>query len=346
MQPIRSGKSLKMAATVSSSIPSRADIETAFAQFSNVMHASLRPLPKQTGDNTYLSEDKAKWTVLSEIKHLSIRNVQTLKDMLVEGLDGSPIDDRTYIMERVIQLAAELPIDSSTATGLTKGFLTQLWNSLDHPPLSSLAPDLQYRGADGSNNNPFYPQLGAAGSSYARTVRSETVQPIALPDAGVLFDSIMARKTFKPHPNKISSVLFYLASIIIHDLFKTNHADPSSTRTSSYLDLAPLYGSNQEDQNLIRTFKGGKIKPDAFSERRLHGFPPGAGVLLIMFSRFHNYTVEQLALINENGRFTKPNDSSTLGEHTKYDNDLFQTGRLITCGLYINIILKVRGLFA
>ena len=24
----------------------------------------------------------------------------------------------------------------------------------------------------------------------------------------------------------------------------------------------------------------------------------------------------------------------------KYDNDLFQTGRLITCGLYVNVILK------
>ena len=62
-----------------------------------------------------------------------------------------------------------------------------------------------------------------------------------------------------------------------------------------------------------------------------------------MFNRFHNYVVEQLAVINENGRFTKPQHNligdQELAAWKKYDNDLFQTGRLITCGLYINIIL-------
>lgn len=48
-------------------------------------------------------------------------------------------------------------------------------------------------------------------------------------------------------------------------------------------------------------------------------------------------------MINENGRFTKPNPN--LSEElaakawAKYDNDLFQTGRLVTCGLYINVTL-------
>jgi linoleate 8R-lipoxygenase/9,12-octadecadienoate 8-hydroperoxide 8R-isomerase len=109
--------------------------------------------------------------------------------------------------------------------------------------------------------------------------------------------------------------------------------------TSSYLDLAPLYGSNQDEQNTMRTFQDGKIKPDCFSEKRLLGFPPGVGVLLIMFNRFHNYVVEQLASVNEGGRFTKPKDTSG-SVYKKYDNDLFQTGRLITCGLYINCVLK------
>jgi len=67
------------------------------------------------------------------------------------------------------------------------------------------------------------------------------------------------------------------------------------------------------------------------------------GVLLIMLNRFHNYVVEQLAVVNENGRFHKPNEglSHEMAEKSwaKYDNDLFQTGRLITCGLYINITL-------
>jgi Animal haem peroxidase len=325
----------------SSGIPSRTDIESAFAQISNVLHASLRPLPTQTGDNTYVSEDKTKPSVLAELKHLSIRNAQTIKDLFLEGLEGNLVDDQTYIMERVIQLAAELPLDSKSGLGLTNGFLRQLWNDLDHPPLSNLGSDFKYRSADGSNNNHLYPRLGAAGSPYARTVRPEIMRPIALPDPGVVFDSVLERRAFQPHPNKISSVLFHLGSIIVHDLFKTSRNNFNSTNTSSYLDLAPLYGSNQEDQALIRTFKEGKIKPDTFSEKRVHGFPPGVGVLLIMFNRFHNYTVEQLALINENGRFAKPTSSSSMERYAKYDNDLFQTGRLITCGLYINIVLKV-----
>jgi hypothetical protein len=113
--------------------------------------------------------------------------------------------------------------------------------------------------------------------------------------------------------------------------------------TSSYLDLAPLYGSNQDEQDAMRTFKDGRLKPDCFSEKRLLGFPPGVGVIIIMFNRFHNYVVEQLATINERGRFTRPKDGTDEAAKAalaKYDNDLFQTGRLITCGLYVNCILK------
>ena len=53
--------------------------------------------------------------------------------------------------------------------------------------------------------------------------------------------------------------------------------------------------------------------------------------------------MDQLAVINENGRFTKPKDDLPMEvaekAWKKYDNDLFQTGRLITCGLYMNITL-------
>ena len=62
-----------------------------------------------------------------------------------------------------------------------------------------------------------------------------------------------------------------------------------------------------------------------------------------MFNRFHNNVVDQLAMINENGRFTKPSPNLPTERADlawkKYDNDLFQTGRLITCGLYMNITL-------
>lgn len=217
--------------------------------------------------------------------------------------------------------------------------MTTLYNDLQHPPISYLGTDYQYRSADGSFNSMLHPNLGKAGTPYARTVAPKTMQPGALPDPGIIFDSVMTRKHSEPHPNKISSMLFYLASIIIHDLFRTNHQDYTISDTSSYLDLSPLYGSNQKEQDTMRTFKDGKIYPDCFSEVRLLTFPPGVGAILIMFNRFHNYACDQLALINQDGKFTPPKSENDDAGWKKYDNDLFQTARLITCGLYINIIL-------
>ena len=165
----------------------------------------------------------------------------------------------------------------------------------------------------------------------------------ALPDPGLIFDAVFARQDYKEHPNRVSSILYYWASLIIHDLFQTSHADYNLSKTSSYLDLSTLYGDTWEDQKMIRTFKDGKIKPDCFMEERVLGMPPGAGVLLIMFNRFHNYVVTQLAQINENNRFAKPKDGLPEEQASqaweKYDHDLFNTGRLITCGLYMNVTL-------
>lgn len=197
--------------------------------------------------------------------------------------------------------------------------------------MSYLGKDFKYRSADGSNNSYIFPKLGAANTPYARSVNPVTIQPGSVPDPGLLFDS------------KVSSIFFNWASLIIHDLFQTDHKDYAISKTSSYLDLSILYGDTQEDQDRMRTFKHGMIKADCFAEERLLAFPPSFGVTLIMLNRFHNYVVEQLALINENRRFTPPGEHLTgeKGEAAwkKYDNDLFLSGRLITCGLYINITL-------
>lgn len=59
-----------------------------------------------------------------------------------------------------------------------------------------------------------------------------------------------------------------------------------------------------------------------------------------MFPPLHKYGQNLTkSRINENGRFTPPKDDNAE-KWAKYDNDLFQTARLVTCGLYINIILK------
>jgi linoleate 10R-lipoxygenase len=122
-------------------------------------------------------------------------------------------------------------------------------------------------------------------------------------------------------------------SLIFPDLFHTDNSDRTRTQASSYLDLGPLYGHNQAQQNKVRTFKDGLLKKDAFSESRLLGQPPGVCALIIAFNRFHNYVVGEMAVINESGRFSLPRGMTPSSEGyaeamKKRDNDLFQTGRL------------------
>lgn len=127
------------------------------------------------------------------------------------------------------------------------------------------------------------------------------------------------------------------------DIFQTDYRQQHMNKTSAYLDLSILYGDVKEQQDLIRSHENGKLKPDCFSEGRLQALPAACGVLLVMLNRFHNHVVEQLAEINEGGRFNKPREGLPEEEAkkawAKRDEDLFQTGRLITCGLYINITL-------
>ncbi|MCJ1351753.1 MAG: hypothetical protein MMC33_001737 [Icmadophila ericetorum] len=280
----------------------------------------------------------------SQVRHLP-QDVGILNSALEAELEDGLNDDRNYLVERIIQLASQFPDGAPSADVLTSAFIRTLWDNLQHPPLSYVGDGFKYRAADGSGNNVMYPDLGKAGSVYARSVTPQHRQLGLRPDPTTIFDTLFARNgSAKEHPNKISSVLFYLATIIIHDLFRTGDKDPSKHANSAYLDLGPLYGHNQAQQDAVRTFKDGTLKPDTFSEPRILGQPPGVGALLVCFNRFHNYVVGQLAAIDEYGKFSLP--TWVTPEHEGYeaaqrkrDNDLFQTGRLVTCGLYVNIIL-------
>ncbi|RDW95053.1 hypothetical protein BP5796_00816 [Coleophoma crateriformis] len=322
----------------------RKEVEAALRSAQQVISKSLAPASRYTYPPN--NDDQTPTTgILSDLKKMGFQDVETLLALLNDSAKGYQ-DDNDFLLEHLVQLLAKLPQHSNVGNKLSNAFINQLWNQLPHPPLSSLGAQYKYRTADGSYNNIRVPDLGQAGTPYARHAQPKVMQNIALPDPGTIFDTLMARPEdkFEEHPNKISSMLFYLATIIIHDLFRTSHEDYNISMASSYLDLAPLYGSSQEEQNSVRAFQNGLLKPDCFSEKRLLGFPPGVGVFLIMFNRFHNYVVTQLASINENGRFDKPKDSLTgdaaKAAWAKYDNDLFQVGRLITGGLYVNIVLK------
>lgn len=193
----------------------RHDVESAFTQFAELIHAAQRPLPTQSGDGQYLEKEESTgfW---QDLKHLGLRDAQAALHMVEDKLAGGPMDDRKMHMEEVMQLLAALPDRSANRVKLTGTLLDLLWNSLQHPPASYLSDEYKYRSADGSLNNYALPKLGAANTPYARSVEPKIMQPGALPDPGLLFDSLLAREEFKPHPNKVSSIFFNWASLIIH----------------------------------------------------------------------------------------------------------------------------------
>ena len=52
--------------------------------------------------------------------------------------------------------------------------------------------------------------------------------------------------------------------------------------------------------------------------------------MLVMYSRFHNFAADNIAAINEDGKFTMPvqGDPNYDAKLKKRDNDIFQTARL------------------
>jgi len=138
-------------------IPTREDVINAFSELSALLHAALRPLPAETGDHTYLQE-KPNQNLVDLLKAVNLKNADTVKDVIAH-LGGRPTDDKTYIMEGVIRLASQLPLASPAGKCVTNSFLTQLWNDLQHPPLSYMGDNFMYRKADGSNNNIMWPHM-------------------------------------------------------------------------------------------------------------------------------------------------------------------------------------------
>lgn len=178
-----------------------------------------------------------------------------------------------------------------------------VYNDLSHPPSGYLSTPKSvvtnsslehvkyaYRSADGSNYNPLAPTLGQAGSPYARSVPSTNIVPkSALPDAGLVFDTLLRRKEFEPHPGGLSSLFFAFADLVIHSIFDTNQHDPTINNVSSYVDLSILYGSSTKDVDSIRRKDGtGMLWNDVFADGRLLLMPPSVGALLVLFSRNHN----------------------------------------------------------
>ncbi|KAL6712910.1 hypothetical protein ACLMJK_009465 [Lecanora helva] len=257
------------------------------------------------GDNLLADKQRpqTKWW-LDLYKIFTFNNAPEILKVAVLGLQGKGLD-------RVAgaQLIASLPNDSKKRAEFIESQVKDKYDKMLHPPLTYLGDAFQYRAPDGKFNSVLHPHLGAAGAPYAKTVPSKSCPLGALPDPGDIFDKLMAREPKgRDSPSGLSSMLIYHATIIIHDIFRTNECDKNILDSSSYLDLSPLYGYNLGMQKKVRDrkFKLGLLKPDTFAEDRLLRQPPGVCIMLVMYNRYHNHAATQLKRINENGRFSIP----------------------------------------
>lgn len=113
----------------------REEVQSTFQQYAQLLHAAQRPLPTESGDGSYLEEEVPSG-LMKDLKNLGFQDVKTLMAVMQTKATGALADDRTYIMEKVIQLVSGLPAHSKTRVDLTNSFIDELWNSLQHPPLS------------------------------------------------------------------------------------------------------------------------------------------------------------------------------------------------------------------
>ncbi|KAI0756453.1 heme peroxidase [Daedaleopsis nitida] len=336
--------------------------------------AEVKPI---SSAGTYTSDPHSDLYKLTQNVNKSLKTtLQLLKDDLnVATFDAlynavtskDALDDRKGLFTKTLSLLCKLPEGSKESTALNDIVITLLYNTLPHPPVTYIgtnypadaqpspaipAPSAQdgltagprlpgtFRSADGGGNNVNMPNLGKARTPYAKSVQNKyPLAPNALPDPGEVFDTLLKARDFQAHPGRNSSLTFAYASLVTHQLFRTDPRDPTMNNTSSYLDLSILYGTSQAEQDAVRDKESGRglLYPDAFSEERLIFVPPAATALLVLFSRNHNYIADMLLKINERGKWTNPPPSDAAAR-ARQDEEIFQTARLVNCGNFMAMI--------
>ena len=81
-----------------------AGTEKSISQLEQVVASSLRPLPTETGDGTYVKGNTTTG-LAKDIGHIDLKDVKTIVEVAKSAVTGDPVNDREYIMERVIQVS-------------------------------------------------------------------------------------------------------------------------------------------------------------------------------------------------------------------------------------------------
>ncbi|KAG2364875.1 putative linoleate diol synthase [Suillus spraguei] len=319
-------------------------------RFSSKSQANGSMLPTTLADVSPATSDNATAKALAHIKELMKRPLEELNESNVSALldvikHTDSVDDRKMLLEHVLSFMAKHP--NGKIPNMVRTFtIKTLYNDLAHPPATYIGPEYQFRAADGSSNNPDAPNLGKAGTPYARSVQGSNPLPRnQMPDAGLVFDTLLRREKFVEHPQGLSALMFSFAALVIHSVFRSDHTPGRQhiNMTSGYVDLAPLYGNDQDMQDKVRNKDGrGLLHPDVFAEDRLLFLPPAVCVLLVLFNRNHNYIARRLLEINERGTWKDPTHHNHVShaQLLKQDEEIFQTARLCNCAWFAAVVFS------
>lgn len=127
------------------------EIEETLDSARSLIKSSLRPLPTQSGDGTYITPLQVTG-LIKDLQKMGFEDGATLIELVKTIATGEKIDDKHYFMERLIKLASALPLTSKNGTMITTSLVTKLWSDLQHPPSTFLGEEYNYRRADGSYN--------------------------------------------------------------------------------------------------------------------------------------------------------------------------------------------------
>lgn len=82
----------------------REEIEDGVSKLSQLIRSSLRLPPTRTGDGSYIDNTPPEPSLIDDLKKVGIKDLDTLVDIVRNAATGEPVDDRDYILERVIQV--------------------------------------------------------------------------------------------------------------------------------------------------------------------------------------------------------------------------------------------------
>ncbi|GAB1526582.1 hypothetical protein RhiTH_009750 [Rhizoctonia solani] len=314
--------------------------------------------PAATPNSGEQTVDKRFCQVCQHCQHnenpLPQNEFQKVEALLVQAASGAiQVDDRPksenkenpadypFLSRAFAALAMASVVAPKLVNGLNNHAIRLLYETLPHPVETYIGE--RFRSADGSGNNIYAPSMGQAGSTYARTCQGRHVHK-DLPKAEDVFNALLKsdrpEKEREDHPGGNSSLTFAFASLVTHSLFRTDPSEWNKNLTSSYLDLSPLYGSNQKEQETIRVKDGrGLLHPDTFAEGRIVFLPPAAAALLVVWNRNHNHIAEKILAENERGKWKNP-PSENISARMAQEEEIFQTARLINCASFMSVVMN------